>query len=498
MKRRSGILLHPLSLPGCSGGGTLDGTVDRFLDFCHQHHQSVWQVLPLGPTGYGDSPYQSFSTHAGNPYLISIEALEAEGLATGAEVTRSAITSELDKVDYAQLYEVRRPVLYDVAAEFAQRADKEQQKSFRDFCRAQSSWLDDFALYMAIKEVQQKSWQDWPAPLRERKVDALKKEATERAQAIEVQKVLQWFFSEQWSKVREKAKSVGVQILGDIPIFVAMDSADAWAHQELFQLDESGRPEAVAGVPPDYFSADGQLWGNPLYRWEQHTSSKFAWWKERMKSALRLYDMVRIDHFRGFAGYWSVPAGDKNARGGAWKEAPGVALFKALQKEFPDLPVVAEDLGDITPDVTALRLQFQLPGMKVLQFAFSDPTNEFLPHNYEREFVVYTGTHDNDTSAGWFEDESRGDEQNFFRHYLGLPENVTTEDAVRQMIRLALRTVASIAIIPYQDLLALGSTARMNTPSQASGHWQWRLTPDQFEPNQDWFKEATWMTGRAP
>lgn len=472
--------------------------MDKFLNFCYQHHQSVWQVLPLGPTGYGDSPYQSFSTHAGNPYLISIDALKEEGLATAAEVTRATITSSLDKVDYCQLYEVRRPVLYEIAAEFAQRADKKQQESYQAFCQAQSSWLDDFALYMAIKEVQQKSWQEWPAPLRERKPAALKKEKTERAKEIETQKVLQWFFSTQWSRVREKAKTLGVQIMGDIPIFVAMDSADAWAHQELFQLDSSGRPEAVAGVPPDYFSADGQLWGNPLYRWEKHTASKFAWWKERIRSALRLYDLVRIDHFRGFAGYWSVPAGDENARGGAWKEAPGVALFKALQKEFPELPVVAEDLGDITPDVTALRVQFELPGMKVLQFAFSDPNNEFLPHNHTSEFVVYTGTHDNDTTAGWYEDESRDAEQKFFRHYLGLSQDTSTQEAVRQMIRLAFRSVASLAIIPYQDILALGSEARMNTPSQASGHWQWRLTPDQMEPNQDWFKEATWLTGRAP
>lgn len=497
MKRRAGILLHPLSLPGESGCGVLDGSIDTFLSFCRYHHQSVWQVLPLGPTGYGDSPYQSFSTHAGNPYLISLEALQEEGLATRSELEEAAISCDETKVDYCQLYEVRRPVLYRIAASFAERASKSHKASFAKFCQSEAHWLEDYALYMALKEELAKSWQDWPDALRLRKPKALAEAKDKHAAAMETQRVVQWFFAQQWDAVRAKAKAAGVSLLGDIPIFVALDSADAWANPELFQFDKEGRPEAVAGVPPDYFSADGQLWGNPLYRWEKHEKSGFAWWKERIRSALRLYDMVRIDHFRGFAGYWSVPAGATNARGGAWKKSPGEKLFKALGKEFPDLPVVAEDLGDITPDVHALRDGFELPGMKVLQFAFSGPDNEFLPHQYSANFVVYTGTHDNDTTAGWYEDEKFAAEQKFFRHYLGLDPEISSQEAVRQMVRLAMRSVARLAVVPFQDVLGLGAQARMNTPSTATDNWQWRMTQEQLETRQDWLKEAVWLTARA-
>ncbi len=497
MKRRAGLLLHPLSLPGATGSGTLDQTIDTFLSFCEYHHQTVWQVLPLGPTGYGDSPYQSFSTHAGNPYLISLEELQKEGLASADEVQEAHIEGRDDKVDYCNLYEVRRPVLYRIAAQFEKRAGAGQKKAYKAFCEAEQHWLDDYALYMTIKEAQEKSWQDWPEPLRKRSEKALDEVRSRDKAAIETHKVVQWFFAHQWAKVRAKAKAAGVEILGDIPIFVALDSADAWANPDLFQFDKDRRPTAVAGVPPDYFSADGQLWGNPLYKWEKHEKQGFAWWKDRIRSALRLYDQVRIDHFRGFAGYWSVPAGAENARGGAWVKAPGEKLFKALQKEFPSLPVVAEDLGDITPDVHALRDNFQLPGMKVLQFAFSGPDNEFLPHLYHSNFVVYTGTHDNDTTGGWYEDEKFEKEQLFFRHYLGLNSETSTEEAVRQMVRLAMRSVAYLAVVPFQDVLALDGSARMNTPSVAADNWQWRMTAEQLETRQDWLKEATWMTARA-
>lgn len=497
MKRCAGLLLHPLSLPGSTGGGTLNDPIETFLKFCQKHHQSVWQVLPLGPTGYGDSPYQSFSTHAGNPYLISLEELQKAGLAEAQEVESARIESDPSVIDYCNLYEVRRPVLYQIASSFKSRAHKAQLTAYQEFCKKEAHWLDDFALYMSLKEQHQKSWQDWPAALRSRDKKALAKAAQEHAQAIEVHKVVQWFFAEQWARVRKLAKAHGVQILGDIPIFVALDSADAWANPDLFQFDEERKPTHVAGVPPDYFSADGQLWGNPLYRWESHEKTGFAWWKARLQSALRLYDMVRIDHFRGFAGYWSVKAGAKTAKGGEWKTAPGEKLFQALKKEFPDLPIVAEDLGDITPDVHQLRDSFELPGMKVLQFAFSEPSNEFLPHHYSSNFVVYTGTHDNDTTAGWYTDPERLKEQKFFRHYLGLPEDTTVEKAVEAMVRLALRSVAKIAIVPYQDLLKKGSEARMNTPSQASGNWQWRLTEEELKAPHDWLLEATWISGRA-
>lgn len=496
MTRCAGILLHPLSLPGSAGGGTLNKEIDKFLRFCREHHQSIWQVLPLGPTGYGDSPYQSFSTHAGNPYLISIEELVKAGLATEEELEASVFPCDSEKIDYCNLYEVRRPVLYKIAAKFEQRAKKTAKQSFQDFCDKQRHWLDDYALYMTIKEEQEKSWQDWPAPLRKRRKQALDKVRNERADTIQVHKVIQWFFDKQWQVVREKAKDAGVKILGDIPIFVALDSADAWANPELFQFDKERKPVAVAGVPPDYFSEDGQLWGNPLYKWEKHQGTRFRWWIERIRSSLRLYDMVRIDHFRGFAGYWSVPADEKTAKAGAWRKAPGEKLFKLLEKEFPDLPVVAEDLGDITPDVHALRKQFELPGMKVLQFAFSDPGNDFLPHNFESNFVVYTGTHDNDTTAGWYEDPEREAEQNFFRHYLGLEDELSTEEAVEQMVRLAMRSTARIAVIPFQDVLKKGTEARMNTPSEASGNWQWRMTSDELSEKQGWLLEATWITGR--
>lgn len=498
MARRAGILLHPLSLPGTTGGGTLDHWVGTFLNFCRAHHQSIWQVLPLGPTGYGDSPYQSFSTHAGNPYLISLEQLESQGLATEDEVAAAEIKAPPGLVDYCQLYEVRRPALCKVAARFEERATSEQLKQFESFCQEQAHWLHDYALFMAIKEIHEKSWQEWPNPLRKRHKKALTDFEKQHAASIKVQKVIQWFFDLQWQAVRTKASSMGIEILGDIPIFVALDSADAWSHPELFLFDKERRPTAVAGVPPDYFSEDGQLWGNPLYRWEKHEETDFAWWKDRMASALRLYDRVRIDHFRGFAGFWKVPAKAKTAREGEWVKAPGDALFTAFKKTFGDMPVVAEDLGDITPDVHELREKFELPGMKVLQFAFSDPGNEFLPHNYRSDFVVYTGTHDNDTTAGWYTDSKLEKDHRYFRRYVGLEDKALAPEAVKAMIRLALQSVAELAIVPYQDLLSLSSVARMNTPSAAEGNWQWRLTEKQLLTKQEWFMEATWLTGRAP
>ena len=471
--------------------------IDTFLDFCKTHHQTIWQVLPLGPTGYGDSPYQSFSTHAGNPYLISLEGLVEDGLATKEELKESQFECEPDKIDYCNLYEVRRPVLYKIASAFSKRADKKQKQAYKKFCESQEHWLEDYALYMTIKEDQQKSWQDWPAPLRKRNQKALEEVRDTNKDQLEVHKVIQWFFDVQWAAVRAKAKERGVQILGDIPIFVALDSADAWANPELFQFDKERRPTHVAGVPPDYFSEDGQLWGNPLYKWEKHESTQFRWWRERIESSLRLYDMVRIDHFRGFAGYWSIKAGEKTAKGGEWKKAPGEKLFKRLKKEFPELPIVAEDLGDITPDVNALRDDFELPGMKVLQFAFSEPSNDFLPHNFGPNFVVYTGTHDNDTTAGWYEDEARKAERKFFCHYLGMAVDTPVKEAVEQMIRLAMRSVARTAIVPYQDLLKKGKEARMNTPSEPSGNWRWRLTEEELKEEQKWLLEATWLSGRG-
>lgn len=497
MTRRAGILLHPLSLPGSSGCGTLDHWVGSFLNFCRAHHQSIWQVLPLGPTGYGNSPYQSFSTHAGNPYLVSLEQLNIQELATDAEVAKAQIKSPPNVIDYGQLYEVRLPVLKEVALQFRERATSTQLEQFEKFAKDQAHWLDDYALYMAIKDVHEESWQEWPTPLRKRHKAALNTFRKEHAAPIEAQKVIQWFFDSQWQAVRGKAKAAGVDIMGDIPIFVALDSADAWANPELFLFDKERRPTAVAGVPPDYFSEDGQLWGNPLYNWAKHEKTGFAWWKQRMSSALRLYDTVRIDHFRGFSAFWKVPAGAKTARDGTWVDAPGEKLFKALKRKFGKMPVVAEDLGDITDDVRALRRQFKLPGMKILQFAFSDPGNEFLPHNFGTDFVVYTGTHDNDTTVGWYTDPKFEKEQRYCRRYLGLDEKVSPQVVVESLARVALQSVADTAILPYQDILKLPTKARMNTPSEAENNWQWRLTEKQLMTRQEWLMEAAWLTGRA-
>lgn len=498
MKRRAGILLHPLSLPGEGGCGTLDHWVGTFLNFCRSHHQSVWQVLPLGPTGFGDSPYQSFSTHAGNPYLISLDLLKDQGLATEEELEKAKIQAPPNQIDYEALYNIRRPVLYQVASQFQARASQAQKAKFESFCQAQAHWLDDYALYMAIKEIHEKSWQEWPVSLRKRQKNALKDFLKQNSDSVESQKVVQWFFDVQWQAVRAKAKSAGVSILGDIPIFVALDSADAWANPELFLFNKDRRPTAVAGVPPDYFSEDGQLWGNPLYRWKKHEETDFDWWKQRMASALRLYDNVRIDHFRGFAAFWKVKAGAKTAREGSWVKAPGEQLFKALRKKFGKMPIVAEDLGDITPDVHTLRTKFKLPGMKVLQFAFSDPGNEFLPHNFTSDFVVYTGTHDNDTTLGWYSDPKFAKEQRFLRRYLGLDEKVPGAQVVEQLIRLGLQSVADWAITPFQDILKLPAKARMNTPSEAEDNWRWRMTEKQLLTRQEWLMESTWLTKRVP
>ena len=452
----------------------------------------------MGPTGYGDSPYQSFSTHAGNPYFIDLKSLNAWGLATKADLKSAMIPGPKDRVNYEALYNVRKLSLYKIASKFPTRADKSQKNSLANFCESQERWLDDYAHFMAIKDEREKSWQDWPAPLRKRQKRALTQSRKDKSDEIAIHKVIQWMFDEQWKSVRKQARQSGVEILGDLPIFVAADSADAWAHPELFQFDKNLRPERVAGVPPDYFSEDGQLWGNPLYRWAEHQRDGFQWWKDRMRSSLRLYDRVRVDHFRGFSAYWSIPASDKTARNGHWVEAPGEALLEALVEEFPDLPMIAEDLGEITDEVRKLRRDFDLPGMKVLQFAFNEPGNAFLPHHYERRFVVYPGTHDNDTTRGWFEDKARSKDRDFFLRYAGQAQDTDAERAVETMIKLAMNSTAELAIVSFQDLLKLGSDARMNTPSQASGNWQWRMSPDDLTTALDWFRESTWLSGRAP
>lgn len=494
-QRRSGVLLHPTSLPGRYGIGSFNAQAYRWVDFLSAAGQSIWQVLPLGPTSYGDSPYQSFSSHAGNTHLIGLEPLLEQELLLEEEL-EDAPEFEPVRADYGTLYEWKRPLLYRVAAAFEDRADKELQSEFAEFCHKQAHWLDDFALFMAIKEAHDNvSWQEWPKGLKRRRKKSLEQFAKKHKSELHTHKVLQFLFRRQWLALRKYANERGVQVLGDLPIFVALDSADAWCNPELFFFDKDLAPTVVAGVPPDYFSEDGQLWGNPLYRWDKMKKNGYTWWLARIRSALDLVDLLRIDHFRGFAGYWEIPAGEETARKGQWVKGPGKHFFTRVAKEFPELPIVAEDLGDITPDVHELRDKFKLPGMLVLQFAFGgDPGNKFLPHNHEQNFVVYTGTHDNDTTRGWFEAAPQG-EREFYQAYGGCAE----ENVVRTMIRLALSSVAHTAIIPYQDVLGLGSEARMNTPSKPCDNWQWRMTEQGFDPGyQHWLSRLTQVCGRLP
>ncbi len=474
--RSSGILLHPTCFPGTPGIGTLGTWAHRWLDFLADAGQTVWQVLPLGPTGYGDSPYQSYSSHAGNIYLIDLDQCIEQGLLTQQELGQVPERPP-HQVDYCLMYEWKRPLLYQMASHFQDRASEDALENYRQFCAQKGHWLEDFALFMACKEAHEgRPWTEWPKPLKTRSERSLTSFVKKNAEMIENQKVLQFLFFEQWSKVRQYANERRIRILGDLPIFVALDSADAWVCPELFHFDEELALEVVAGVPPDYFSADGQLWGNPLYRWDKHKKTGYKWWLQRLSSALELYDMLRVDHFRGFEAYWEVPAGEETARNGRWVKGPGSHFFKKVLKEFPDTPIVAEDLGDISDEVRELRDQFELPGMLVLQFAFGGgPDNAFLPHHHEKNFVVYTGTHDNDTTLGWYVQSASQEERGFFHQYCGNPRHV-----VQTVIRLALNSCAHTAIVPFQDWLGLGSPARMNTPSEASRNWQWRFPESLF------------------
>jgi len=495
-QRKSGILLHPTSLPGRYGIGSFDQAAYDWIDFLDKTRQGLWQVLPLGPTGYGDSPYQSFSSFAGNPYLISLEELVQMGLLE-RQVLDEAPDFPRAQVDFGAIYTWKLPVLRQAADSFDARATPDQKTEFAHFCTAQASWLDDFALFMALKDAHTgAAWNQWPLELRSRQPQALQAAIATHAAAMHAHKFNQWLFYRQWLRLKGYANALEIQIVGDIPIFVAMDSSDAWTNPQEFYLDEEYQPTVVAGVPPDYFSATGQLWGNPLYRWDVMKKSGYAWWLQRIKAALQLYDIVRIDHFRGFAGYWEVPAGEKTAERGQWVPGPGPDLFATIQKELGDLPIIAEDLGDITPDVVALRDQFGLPGMKILQFAFStDASDKFLPHNYKPNFVVYTGTHDNDTSRGWYEHSANDHERDFFRRYL----RTEGHDAAWRLIDAAWRSVAYRALAPLQDLLNLGSDARMNLPGRADGNWTWRFVPEQITGYLvERLLEATTIYGRDP
>ncbi|MCI0568912.1 MAG: 4-alpha-glucanotransferase [Acidobacteria bacterium] len=469
LQRSSGVLLHPTSLPGPHGIGDLGPLAHAWVDFLAEAGCSLWQVLPLGPTGFDNSPYQSFSAFAGNPYLISPELLQAEGLLEPQAAGGASFPS--DRVDFSALipWKVRR--LDAAFGKYRETGSTKLRAEFEAFRSAHAVWLDDFSLFMALKEGHKGArWDEWPEALRRRGSDAMAGARRELAEGMERQSFRQFLFFRQWEALRRHAGSKGVRIIGDVPIFVSSDSADVWAHPDLFKLDETLRPTVVAGVPPDYFSPTGQLWGNPLYCWESHRSSAFEWWAARLRSALELVDLARLDHFRGFVAAWEVPAGRPTAEKGKWVEGPGGELLSRLGEVLGDLPLIAEDLGVITPDVEALRERFHLPGMKILQFAFSGPDNPFLPHSYPRNSVVYTGTHDNDTTRGWFEAAPEA-EQDFCRRYL----KSDGRDIVWDLIRAAWASPAAFALAPMQDLLDLGTAARMNLPGKPSGSWTWRM-----------------------
>lgn len=472
--RSGGILLHPTSLPGAYGIGDLGPQAYRFVDWLASTGCKLWQVLPLGPTGYGDSPYQCFSAFAGNPYLISFDALIEDGLLTPDDFVEMPSFSA-SQVDYGQLIPWKLDLLQRAFSRLSS-APEDFGAEFNAFRTGNASWLDDYALFMSLKEANGGgAWSDWAESLRKRTPFALEAARRDHSESILRYSFYQFLFFRQWNKLRAYANEKDIKIIGDIPIFIAYDSADAWAHPELFFLGEDSLPTVVAGVPPDYFSATGQLWGNPLYRWDVHKKSGYAWWLERFRSVLNFVDVVRLDHFRGFAGYYEIPYGAPTAEKGQWMTGPGKDFFKTVSarlsgSENGTLPIIAEDLGVITPDVVALRDAFDLPGMKILQFGFTSPADPFLPHNYTKNCVAYTGTHDNDTALGWYESAPEA-ERKFALRYL----NSDATDFAWDLIRSVWSSVAAYAIAPMQDLLSLGTEARMNFPSRLGGNWEWRM-----------------------
>lgn len=471
--RRSGVLLHPTSLPGPDGVGDLGAGAFRFVDWLHQHGQSLWQVLPLGPTSFGDSPYQTLSAFAGNPLLISLEKLVEDGWLQTDDLTARP-SFDAARVDFGPVIEWKFDRLGRAWEIFLERARPSDWERFEAFRREQAAWLDDFALFMALKEENGgAAWCDWPAPLVHREDWAVAEAADRLDRARGRVSFIQWLFREQWEAVKVYASARGIKLVGDLPIFVAYDSSDVWANSHLFQLGEDGRPTHVAGVPPDYFSKTGQLWGNPLYRWEAMAQDGYRWWRDRLRQVLEQTDLVRIDHFRGFAAYWEVEATAETAIDGRWVPGPGAAFFEAMREEFgADLPLIAEDLGVITPDVEKLRDDFDLPGMKVLQFAWSGPDNAFLPHEHQPNCVVYSGTHDNDPTRGWWKHLTDARTRDLVGEYTGLPQ---VDEPHWVLIRLGMMSCAHTFIATMQDVLGLGREARMNLPGEGKGNWNWRM-----------------------
>ncbi len=476
-KRSSGLLLHPTSFPGNYGIGDLGPQAYKTIDFIAEAGFALWQILPLGPTSYGDSPYQCFSAFAGNPYLISFDFLIEDKLLTKADL-EDMPNFDPKRVDYGALYHWKLAKLDLAYQRF--KTKNEYQTEFEKFRKQNVAWVEDFGLFMALKDkFDGQSWVKWELSLKLREEAAIQSATQELQDQISAHIFRQYYFFKHWFALKAYVENKGIKIIGDIPLYVAEDSSDVWTHPELYYMDEESNTTVVAGVPPDYFSKTGQLWGNPIYRWETHKKNGYKWWIARIAATLEIVDIIRLDHFRGLVGYWEIPADAETAIGGRWVPGPGKDLFDALKSEFGDLPLIAEDLGEITPDVFELRDQLGLPGMKILQFGFdSDDYNSFLPHHYPLNCVAYTGTHDNNTVRGWYENDADETAQHKARIYMG----VSGEHIAHDMIELLWSSRANMVLAPLQDFLELGSEARMNFPSTLGGNWEWRFTEDQLTP----------------
>ena len=496
-ERAAGILLHPTSLPGKFGIGDLGHEAYSFVNFLESAGQKLWQVFPLGPTGYGDSPYQCFSAFAGNPLLVSPEKLKEDGLLTDEDL-KNLPQFDDSIIDFGEVINFKKEILHKAYLKF-KAGNGHLEKDFIKFLSSNTEWLDDFSFFMAAKDHHEGAlWTEWDKGLVVRDEKVLEDWKIKLSDGILYHKFVQYNFFKQWSSLKKYANNKGIKIIGDMPIYIAYDSADLWANKDLFTVDKEGNLETVAGVPPDYFSATGQLWGNPLYKWDVMEKDDFHWWRLRIKNLLQLIDIIRIDHFRGFDAYWEIKGGSKTAEHGRWVKAPGEKLFQAIQAYLGELPIIAEDLGVITKSVEALRDKFNFPGIKIMQFAFGTGMEEkFLPHNYIRNCVVHTGSHDNDTTKGYF-DKEKNNQNDIYEHaqkYL----SYYGDDMVGELIRVAYASVANSVIIPMQDILKLGTEARMNFPGKLGGNWSWRFTWSQvpFE-LQFFYKELTKLYERPP